>query len=485
MKQILRFSIFIASLLFAQAPQHFFARFGSFDATEQKALEQLKKHLDDAGIGYRLREENGKVVVESKEAVSAEKIDTITPYVDDLKLFKVEHAQQKRKDAKTAGQRVHMPIVHDVNKTLFGKNDAFVYLMEEGLSYRKSLEQTKERYLRLQAARQRSTGLTLRGGAERAIEHERNGYYAGISWDLFDQGYFGSKAASRRAALAKAADFERNIAETTENYAKIARYEIEAIKQHILYSFAEYETKMLRAYLKQLDHKLRQGLITRMTRDKYATMLQKTEMMQRYLSAQQGKAFDVKYRKLISRIEKTKLLSREKVKAYTIQNAPQIKMEARRAEAAGSDTSLLEKIRASLFVERKSYTFITRDETLAGIDVKLPLDIDTSGDELQKLEKQYSMQRRKSIEAVLRHQVDALLDTIAYHKERIAEIQKELAYENRLLGLARSGKYSAAGGDPFLIDLKMTELTRDLWLERADVLGALLRLQYLSGVKLM
>ena len=485
MKRILRFLVLITPLLYAQAPQHFFARFGSFDTTQQKELEQLKKHLDEAGIGYRLRQRNGKVVVESKEAVSAEKIDMITPYVDNLKLFKVENVQKPGKKERHFENGIQKSVIDDLTNTLFGTNDVLVYLMEEGLSFRKSLEETKDRYLRLHKARLQSSGLTLKGGAERAIEHERNGYYAGISWELFDQGYFGSKAASRRAALNKAVDFERNIAETTANYAKIARYEIEAIKQHIFYTFAKQEAKMLRTYLRRLDRQLRQGLITRITRDRYATMLQKTETMQRYLAGQRGKAFDAKYRKLISRIEKTKLLAREKVKAYTIKNAPQIKMEEQRAEAASSSDSLLEKIRASLFVERKSYTFITRDETLAGIDVKLPLDIDTSSDELRKLEKQYSRQRRKSIEAVLRHQVDALLDTVAYHKERIAEIQKELAYEKRLSKLSRSGRQAAAGRDPFLIDLKITELTRDLWLERADVLGALLRLQYLSGVKLM
>ncbi len=384
--------------------------------------------------------------------------------------------------------------VHSQESALpfFGQNTTLLHLMEDGLHFRKDMMRTKEQYLDLYEKQFHTTALEARIKAEHAFKYNRDGYEAGVAWRILRNGYFDARQKAKQMRLQKSILFERDIETMIANYSKVAYYEIEDIKQTISFYYVTKRNRVLGAARERALKQLRRGMITRMAYDKIDTAWQKSTEALEHLYSKSDKPFDTKYRNLISTIEHRRLISVQKLKALTLHNAPSLKIEAQKDAINSLEDDWQSHVEAEIFLERKSYTFIEREETLGGVQLRIPLQSYDKSDALLKLERAYSRKRLQSRKLYLEKEVDYLYDAIDFHRERIAKIDKEIAFYTGILKqcrykMAHPLQQSREHLQEQIVSsqVKLLELEEAVWIERADILGALLKLQYISGVRLL
>ncbi len=377
-------------------------------------------------------------------------------------------------------------------EVLFGENLTLRHLLEDGLSFRKDMMRTKEAYLKLYEAQFKRAALEAKIVAERALDSERNGYETGISWNLFGNGYFGSRSFAAEQKAQKNIAFEHDVDTVLSNYAEVAYYEIEDIKRTILYRYAQKRYMLLQKGMMTARRKLQSGLLTRLAYERIETAYEKSKKAKEYLLVNEPKPFDQKYRKLITVIETKKLIDAQKLTKLTLAHAPSVKIEKQKLTQSTMDDDWKQHLKAELYLKRKEYTFVDRQETLGGLQVRIPLESYSKNRELVRLEKEYSRQKMRSLKLILGKKVRYLYDRITYNREQIDRMQKERTLAQHQLEQYRYKVTHPAGErmrtrweNMLMTEVNILDLEQNIWIARADILSALLKLQYLSGVRLV
>ena len=377
-------------------------------------------------------------------------------------------------------------------EVLFGENPTLRHLLEDGLSFRKDMMRTKEAYLKLYEEQFKRIAMEAKMELEHAFDTERNGYEAGIAWNLFGNGYFGSRSVAKEKKLQKSIAFEHDIDAVLSNYAEVAYYEMEDIKRTILYRYAQKRYLLLQKGMLTAQKKLHQGLLTRFAYERIKTAYEKSKKAKEYLFVNQPKSFDRKYRKLITAIETKKLIDAQKLIQLTLAHAPSIKIEQQKLMQSTMNNDWRQHLKAELHVEQKEYTFVKRQETLGGLQVRIPLEGYSKNRELVRLEKEYSRQKMRSLKLILGKKVGYLYDRITYNREQIDRMQKERTLAQHQLEQYRYKVSHPAGErmrtrweNMLMTEVNILDLEQNIWIARADILSALLKLQYLSGVRLI
>ncbi len=383
-------------------------------------------------------------------------------------------------------------VLQGEEEVLFGENPTMRHLLEDGLGFRKDMMRTKEAYLKLYEAQFKKTALEVNIGAERALYSERNGYETGISWNLFDNGYFGSRSVAAEKKIQKSIAFEHDVDTVLSNYSEVAYYEIEDIKRTILYRYAQRRHVLLQKGMVTARKKLRNGLLTRLAYERIETAYEKSKKAEEYFFVKEPKPFDRKYRKLIAAIETKRLIDVQKLTKLTLAHAPSVKIEKQKLAQSTMDDDWKQHLKAELYLERKEYTFVDRQETLGGLQVRIPLESYSKNRELVRLEKEYSRQKMRSLKLILGKKVRYLYDRITYNREQIDRMQKERTLAQHQLEQYRYKVTHPAGErmrtrweNMLMTEVNILDLEQNIWIARADILSALLKLQYLSGVRLI
>ncbi len=473
-------------------------QFGLYNKENRTEIAKITEKARKTGLDVvqRVKKKSGKqyIAIQSRKPLSWRVLKQIITMAKSLGLeyyyYPVSVEKAKRSERIVTGdQSLHE---EGIAPSIFGHNATLLHLMEDGLDFRKDMLKTKEEYLALYESHFQKTALEARFTAERAFSKGRNGYEMGIAWDILRNGYYGSRKKAQKKRLQRSIAFDYEIEDIISNYSQVAYYEIKDIKRTIAYYYEQRRNTLLKKALYDGAQRVGIGTMTRMDYDKLETEYEKSCEVLDHIYIKRLKPFDSKYRSLISTIETKKLLDAEKLKRVTLQNAPALKIEKQKLEAATLEDKWTDHIKAELYLNRKQYTFVEREETLGGVQLRIPLDDFEKKEQLLKLERKYYLQKIRSLRLFLEKEVSFLYDNIAFHKERIGKLKQEKSYQLKLLKHYNFKSRHPLKGDSgisekeqFLKKAYILELERDIWQERADILGALLKLQYLSGIRLV
>ena len=374
----------------------------------------------------------------------------------------------------------------------FGSNPVFVKLLEDGLAVQKEMQKSKESYLALYETQQRQSGLEARISAEKALNADRDGFEAGLNWQLFSNGYFGSQQEAKRKRSQKALMYSKDMQNILARYSKVAAYEIEDIKKSISYYYTVQKEDLLHRLYTLSQKKLRRGLLTKSTFVKIDTRYRQSSKDLHYLSSQHKEKFDSRYKALISSIEKTRILDLDTILKVSLKDSPAMQSEKEKARLLDLEENWAEEIRGKLYVKRKEYTFIDRKETVAGFQLDIPLDYFGGKDELAKLERQKFERMKKSIELLFRKEIGKIYENIVYHKNAIEKVHEEVHYLQTLMEQIEHKKRNPLPVESrdfttqkLFTEVRLIEADENIWLHRCDILIALIKLQYLTGIKIL
>ncbi len=373
---------------------------------------------------------------------------------------------------------------------LFASNSRFREIIEEGLEIRQRMYMDKERFL--ESYREHISGAPLEAKLkfERAVGAERDGADVGLLWNIYDGGLFGKKRIQTRT-LAKSLAYENDIGKISDTYAKMAQLEIAGIKKNIDYIFTREESGVLQEMLRHYRRRLASGLITRNMYDTLFTRYQQKRKSLDYLAYQTFEKFDSRYRKLVTGIEDVKLLDIKTLQQVALQNLLSRQREELRYVKLSTEERWYDGIRVRGFLDRKQYTFIPRRETLAGIELNVPLSI-KHGDSYARAQRTLLKQKHASEKLLLAKEIDALYMDIAYRKSEIEKLKKALHLSQkslRRIALKRRAPIASERADLYYQQMQqrlaLVEDQHRIWSLRADILLDLIQLQYTSGVRIL
>lgn len=503
--------IFLHAVLLADSYKLFLGTFDdSYPERAQKHADEIVKKAQAAGIEThikKVRNQKGTFrIVESvrfkdkaafiraKNGAKRAGLDFFSKrYPSATNANKREVSQKREKKSLHRGAKQRGKSAVKTKPSLFfGSNDTMVRVIEEGLALQKQMASEKRDYLKSVAKAYDDSGLALKLVGERALNSERNGIETAIVWDLLDGGYVQKRRIKREKELQKGIHFDTGSKNISENYRRLASYEMEAVKNSIRHHFTKERTALLEKMKRESKKRVQQGLLTGDRYDRIRTEYRKERESLLYFEKVIKKPFDMRYRRLVKKIEKIRLLSRERMQKEAVKNSIDLKVLKERSKLLETDYGWTSKVKADIYLDRKQYTFIDRRETLAGMHVKIPFNLLSDEREMLAIEKRQLQRKLKSEKMLLKRIVAQYYDSISYKQNKITRITEEIAMARKEISMVAKKRrlgIITQNSDPRLEKMRhrlhILKLQEDRWLLRADILQELVELQYLSGIKVL
>lgn len=486
--------------------------FGAFDATRPAVAEQhakaVEERLHKADIeAVRERTADGKLlVVKSRMFSSYDRLKEVKERAShaDVDYFvkRYREGAQKRAgvDRKTSRmpcskQKVRARFPHNPTseeRAFFGENKALVALIEEGVRSREKLQKDHKAYLKSVKEAYREKGLEVRLGAERAINRGQNGFDTGFAWNMLDGGYLGNRKAVEEIAARKSMAYARDIDQISANYEQAAQYELESVGNtiHGYYTKRRVDVwKRLRAYSAKA---LREGSISSVVHADIKEAYRRERASSTYLSKLRQRPFDRRHYTLLHAIEKVRLLPLKRLTEKALAEAPSLQILRERLKLHQVEDGWTDRLKAELYVDRKSYTFIDRRETLAGLKVRIPLKSVEAKRHLQKMEADRIALKLESAQRLLGeeiaryyHEISSLQNSLKQLRHAVAAKKGSIAFYDRVY----RESVDSQGSDAYIKKMKsrvrLLDLKEKVWVTRIQILRDLITLQYLSGVKIV
>ena len=375
----------------------------------------------------------------------------------------------------------------------FGENQQFVQIMHgSSTSNIEELKKIKDAYLEEYKKALSYSGLEFQTSVSAIPDKNSAGYDAKLVWNIFDNGYYGYKKEAMQKALQNGMDFDSILKQTQSDYAQIALLEIDEIKKYIAYEYSFQKYSLLKKLLSYDKRRIDKGIITLSTYEKTHTLFQKSKQAVNYLRFSPKKVFDKRYKTLIQRIEKIHLTDEQILADDAVRNDVALQVQKERMEAIDLTPDWKDRIKADVFVDRKRYTSVPRDDTLAGFHFSMPLQLHQPSQELSSIKRQTFKLREKSYKALLQKKVHFYYTKLYESQKTIAQMQKEILLNQKSLSYAHIKREYPIGKkaidlkhQEIMTRLQMLELKQNIWIQRCEMLKDLVSLQFQTGVKIL
>ncbi len=377
-----------------------------------------------------------------------------------------------------------------LSENFFAHNPRFREIIEEGLHIRRQMRQNKKNFLDSYIRYVSKTPLEAKLKYERAVDAGREGADVGLLWNIFDGGFFGKRSLTYKK-LARSLVYDKEIDKITDSYSKMAQIEIAEVKKNVDYYYTRQQTILMKEMLKHYQKGLTAGIITQSRYNTLKSLYDQKRKSLDYLKYQNYEKFDNRYQKLISKIEYVKLLDIDSLQQVALQNIISKQQEEDRYTKLTTSQDWRDRVKAKAFVDRKQYTFIPRRETLAGIELDIPLTMQNDHT-YAKAQKLLLKQKHESEKLLLEKEIEAVYMDIAYRQNEIEKQKKSLSLAKKNLktiALKRGAPIASQKGDLYYEAvqerLNMLQSNQRIWELRADILLDLIQLQYTSGIKIL
>jgi len=356
------------------------------------------------------------------------------------------------------------------DKEFFGKNRFFSDMMYgERVNEILALKKNKKRDLEIFKKSNRSTGLKLKLGASDRLDHNFKGYSASVVWDLFNDGYFGLKKESKKRALEYSIYQDEILSDIESNYLRATIFEIDEIKNYIQMRYNQKKLIYIKREFLSSQKRLQEGLITKYQYNKIKNIYKKVLDISKYDGVLKKKIFDKEFENFILHIEDTKLWDEKELIQYAKNHNVLLKAQKAKIKKQQYTKSWLDDVDANIYLSKRRYTFIDREDTVVGAKVELPLEMKDSND-LIKLNQHILNVKLKSEEVLLQKRVHYFYTKFLTD---IFEIKD---------GLSKL--------DGFLVDSDLKkaeelEIEQDIWRYRCEALKDLFWLQFLTGANII
>jgi hypothetical protein len=470
-------------------------------ATKSNDTKELKKVLNSAktvGLGcYKSKEVRQDGVYYFIRCDKTENYKDIKKSMQKAKLAGLNsYIVQTDKNTKTVKKPVKADdkiTIFENNDKLFGNNEELIKLLHnENEVTKEELEKRKKLYLKTILDQQSSNGLYLKGSNSRNFTKQRTGYDLRLQWNLFDGGYLESQNDLQEILLQKELDYDHILDKYRSTTLELSIYKMQAIDNFINYHFFKQQEAILSNMYKRAKRQYDSSMITASRLYSYKKSLQKIRHMLFFYEYTEREPYDIKLKSFIENIENGSLVEKERLVKHVFKNSIELKKIYNKISQASIDKSWKDGFKTNLYVENKKYDYLDESDTVAGVQVQIPLDFNTQNRESKDMEIEANKEQIKYIKKLITKKIDDIYRKINYHKSYIKSLKSDITFfQHEVKVLKLKSKYplpkERKDSVPELekLYLDISKLYQDIWLERTETLKLLLKLQSVSGIQIL
>ncbi len=355
------------------------------------------------------------------------------------------------------------------------------------------LQNKKNQYLKNIEEVNSFNGLYFKGRSALNLEEKKLDYNLRIEWNILEDGYLGSKKDAKNAILKKELDYNRLLDEINSANLELSLYKISAINNFIRYQFSKYKETILHNILEKENQKYRASLITSKKLNKLSKEYETIKQTRDYYAQLEHQKYDIKMKNFMQSIEKINLIDKESLAKEAYSNSFLLQRAKNKISQVKNSEKWSDEIKTNLYIENKKHFFLNSTDTIAGVQVQLPLDFnDNKRDEVQKIELEATKVKESVIKKLIFQTIEESYHKISYYKTNISTLQEELKYyQNRANETSIKSKYPLPSqkGDPVSklanIELSISDVSQKIWEQKTEILRELLKIQYISGVQVL
>jgi len=376
---------------------------------------------------------------------------------------------------------------------LFGQNRELMQILYNQNSISKEyLSQRKASYLASVEEFEKFNGLYLKGGTSNNFSKDRMDYNLRLEWDIFSGGYMESKKYIQKNLLQKDIEYERIMDEYRLANLELSLYKMEAISNFINYYFLKEQEQVAIKMLQRSKKKYDASLITVHEFFSRKKAYDRIKQMIYYYEAIEKEQYDVSLKSLISNIEHINIANMQSLISYAYNNSFELKSTKNKMAMSTIQEDWKDKVRTNVYVENKKFLYLNDSDTIAGVQVQIPLDFKLTEDNREGTERYINGLKDQSLRKLIARNIANIYKKIEYHKNHIYTLKTDVAFfKKEIKALKFKSKYPLQKQKKDTIDeialtsLSVSKLHQEMWQERTEILKLLIKLQNISGVQIL
>jgi len=309
-------------------------------------------------------------------------------------------------------------------------------------------------------------------------------YDVRLEWDMYDQGYYHSKRSDEQKEIEKKIELYRSL----DYIQSLSREEAFRKMKYYLNSINSFETirrlKVQENFLQELQAKYKARLITQYEYDALIFNIEKDKESLKYYHNLTLLKIPVKLWQLLNQIEYVHLKESEKLFSEQKNNSVDNKLYNTLVKKNKIYKSWSDKLRLNFYVgQRKMYA--AQNQTLLGVDAKIPLTSYSQSAELESLQNQILKEQLLLKERQNRDNLTEFVSLFIYkqsqlkrRKEELKRLLKHIRVLQKVETLGYGELIAKRGKNLSEILLEYHDMHLQILLERFDVYKLLVEILY-------
>ncbi len=390
---------------------------------------------------------------------------------------------------------ISMCFGQDGSVSLFGNNTELRDILNNDYQVTiKKYMQEKNEYLKNLKIKQQFNGVYLKGGfAKQLTNDKKNLYNLRLEWNIFKNGYYESKKELNTISLKEEIEFDDILNNYKETNLQMALFELEAVNNNIDWYFLLRQNYLQKQNLQLKKRQYEQYLITQEEFSKVQNQYQNTQILLKYFQQIKKKPFDNSLKSYMLNIENKRLPTPSSVIKNAVSNSLKIKKLNSKIKLSTHDKKLEDDLKLNIYLENKKaiYTADNKNDMVTGVSFSLPVKTDYDNKEKSVYEKKLYRLKKTSLIKNISTTVYKIYEEINHLKLHIKTLQQNNIFlQKKLAYLKEKERYPLNSSKPnhenknsILNSINTTE--QKIWKEKLNILKLLVRLQYISDLKIL
>jgi hypothetical protein len=370
------------------------------------------------------------------------------------------------------------------NDNMFTTNDSLVDLFKGKKRVSKPEDVKKrEEFLEKVKKSEKFNGLYLKAKSSRNFDKNRYDYNTRIEWEIFDDGFFESKKSSKRFAIKKGIEYDNLLERQEDINDQLSIHKLISISNNINYIYLKQQKRVSSKIYNLSKKKFDESLITI---NRYLARKDDFDKIKRRLNYYQNapkESFDSSLKDIIKDIENVTLEESDLIISEAYSNSLKLRKTEQKIELLNISNDWTDKLKVGVFAENRKYDFLDDSDSLVGVDLRIPLDFsildkkDTPEFELEKLQK-------SSTKNLIAKDINDCYNKIEYQKEFIQDLKSNISLLKKKMKTVEAYPENEKITKDDIV-LAIINEKKNIWLQRVEIVKNILKIQKLSGVKVI
>ena len=367
---------------------------------------------------------------------------------------------------------------------LFGTNSSLADVFEGKKRVSKPSDKKKrEEFLKQVRESEKFNGVYFKAKSSRNFDKNRYDYNTRLEWEIFDDGFFESKKSAKRFAIKKGLEYDNLLQRQADINDQLSLHKLLAISNNINYIYLKEQKRVSSKIYNLSKSKFDNSIITI---NRYMARKEDFDKIKRklkYYEHTPKESFDISLKDVIKEVESVTLEDPKLIISEAYNNSLNIRKTDQKIELLNISNEWTDRLKIGVFAENRKYDFLDDSDSLVGVDLRIPLDFSFL-DREKTPEFDLANLQKSSTKNLISKNIKECYSQIEYQKEFIKDLKSNIALLKKKMKTIESyPQNEKITADD--IRLAIIKEKKNIWLQRVEIVKNILKIQKLSGVKVI